>query len=148
MGFIELSGEYSLLLKRRALKALDWARRAFSEGDYDTCAREVEYAVQLYIKSLIYRVLGEERRGHDVRSLLEVLVSALMEKGAEEEASMIIDFIRSKRRFLAELSEAHTRATYGIFEYGEREARILLSIAKEIIELLKRIENRVFGGEA
>jgi HEPN domain-containing protein len=54
------------------------AEKASEEGDYDTAAREAEYFVQLYIKSLIYRVLGEERRGHDIRGLLGILASSLL----------------------------------------------------------------------
>ncbi len=57
-----MSGEYPALLKRRALNALRWAERSCNEDDYDTCAREAEYAAQLYVKSLLYRLLGEEVR--------------------------------------------------------------------------------------
>lgn len=68
-----MSGEYAVLLRKRALNALKWARRACSEGDYDMCALEAEYAAQLYLKSVLYRVLGEEVRDHDVRLSLAYL---------------------------------------------------------------------------
>ena len=70
-----MSGRYPILLRKRALNALKWAERAYNDGDYDTAVREAEYAVQLYIKSIIYRILGEEIRGHNIRELLGVLVS-------------------------------------------------------------------------
>ncbi len=135
------------MLRKRALNALKWARRAFSEGDYDTAVREAEYAVQLYAKSLIYRVLGEEVRGHSIRELLGVLASALVEEGREEEAGELIDYIRRHRRELAELTIAHTRAAYGLVEYGKREAEILLRIAEDVIEVLRSLEAKVFGEE-
>jgi len=143
----KLSGEYSALLKKRALNALKWAERAFNEGDYDTAVREADYAVQLYIKSLIYRILGEEVRGHNLRELLGILVSSLIEENFREEAEELIDYIRKHRRELAELSEAHIRATYGLMEYSRDGASILLRIAKNIINTLRDLEVRVFGKE-
>ncbi len=139
-----MSGEYPSLLRKRALNALKWAERAFMEGDYDTAMREAEYAVQLYIKSLIYRVIGEEVRGHNIRELLGLLASALLEEGLEEYSKRITDYIRRHRRELAELADAHTKATYGLFEYGRKEAETLLRIAKNIVEELKRIEEEIF----
>ena len=142
-----MSGEYPSLLRRRALSALKWAGRALEEGDYDTAVREAEYAVQLYVKSLIYRILGEEVGERNVRELLGVLASPLLEEGFEEEAGLLVDYVRRHRRELAELSYAHTRATYGLTEYGRSEAGLLLRIAREVIEVLGELEVRVFGGE-
>jgi HEPN domain-containing protein len=139
-----LSGRYPSLLKKRALSAYKWASRAFEEGDYDTCVRELEYSVQLYVKSLIYRISGEEVYGHNIRELLGILASILVEKGFESEAKEIIEYIRRNRRALAELEIGHTRAVYGLIEYGRREAEILMSIASEILNLLKMIEERIF----
>ncbi len=139
------SGEYPSLLKKRALTALKWAKRAFKEGDYDIAVNNAEYAVQLYVKSIIYRILGEERSCHDIRSLLGVLASALIEQGLNEEANLVIDFIRANRRPIAELSDAHTRAMYSLFEYGEKEAKILIKIAEDIIEMLQTLEEKIFG---
>ncbi|AEM38967.1 HEPN domain protein [Pyrolobus fumarii 1A] len=141
-----MSGEYAMLLRRRALNALRWAERACNEGDYDTCAREAEYAAQLYLKSLLYRVLGEEVRGHDIRELLAVLVSALLEQGLANEAGYVADYVRRHRRELAWLSEAHTRAAYGPVEYSRREAEIVLSTTKSVLRLAEELEEKLFGG--
>ncbi len=74
-----------------------------------------------------------------------VLASALIEQGLNEEANLVIDFIRAKRRPIAELSDAHTRAMYSLFEYGEKEAKILIKIAEDIIEMLQTLEEKIFG---
>ena len=140
-----MSGRYPILLRKRALNALKWAERAYNDGDYDTAVREAEYAVQLYIKSIIYRILGEEIRGHNIRELLGVLVSVLIEESFGTEANELIDYIRKHRRELAELSEAHTRAVYGLVEFGRRESGILLKIAKDILSVLKDLEVKIFG---
>ena len=142
-----MSGEYPALLRKRALKALEWSKRAFESSDYDTAAREAEYAAQLYVRSVIYRVRGEEVRGHNLRELLGVLLSSLMEEGLEEDAEFLADYLRKHRRELAELTEAHTRATYGLTEYGKREAELLLKIAESVIAVLKKLEAKIFGGE-
>lgn len=147
MCSINMSGEYAILLKKRALNALKWAEKAFQEEDYDTSVREVEYAVQLYIKSLIYRILGEEVRGHNIRELLGILTSALIEKGFEELAKELIDYIKLHRRELIELSDTHTRVVYGLVEYSRKEAELLIKIGKNIISMLKELEVKVFGEE-
>lgn len=144
-----MSGDYPMLLRRRALNALRWAERALEEGDYDTAAREAEYAAQLYLKSVIYRILGEEVRGHNIRELLGVLASALLEEGFSEEAGMLADYTRRKRRELAELSEAHARATYGLAEYTRAAAELLVRVARDVVETLRELEGRIFArGEA
>ncbi len=58
---------------------------------------------------------------------------------------MILDFIRSNRRLLAELEEARTRAVYSILEYSREQAKILVDIAEKVISLLKTIEEKIFG---
>jgi len=78
-----MSGEYGVLLRERALSALKWAQRAYDEGDYDFAALHAEYAVQLYLKSILYRIMGEEVRGHYVRELFGLLAASLMEQGLE-----------------------------------------------------------------
>lgn len=140
-----MSGEYGALLRERALSALKWAQRAYDEGDYDFAVLHAEYAVQLYLKSILYRIMGEEARGHDVRELFGLLAASLMEQGVEDLAREVMDYVRRHRRELIELSEAHTRATYGFIKYGEREAGLLLTIAKHVIEELKQLENKLFG---
>jgi len=140
-----VSGEYAETLRGRALSALKWAQRACQEGDYDTCALLAEYAAQLYLKSLIYRVTGEEVRVQSVRELLGVLAAALVEQGAEDFAREVSDYMRVHRRELAELSDAHTRAAYGLTGYGEKEATLLLRVAEQALEELRRLEERLFG---
>lgn len=133
------------VLRKRALNALKWAERAYDEGDYDTALREAEYGVQLYVKALLYRVMGEEVRGHDLRELMGVLAYALLEEGLEKLYGRVAEFIRRDRRMLAEFSVAHTRATYGLVEIGEKEAKILVDTARKTIKFLKELEEEIFG---
>ncbi len=122
------------------------AKRLLEEEEYDLAVHNAEYAAQLYAKSLLYRLSGEEWRGHSVRTLLGALALLAEEAELGEVAEQVVDFSRRNRRALAELDEAHTRSIYGVFEYSGDQASAILEVAKSVVELLKGIEERVFGG--
>jgi len=141
-----MSGRYPDLLKRRAESMMRLAERLLSEGEYDLAVLNAEYAARLYVKSVLLRLTGEEWKGHGVRTLLGAVALTAQGGGLRDVAEEIVDFTRRNRRMLAELEEAHTRSVYGPFEYSEEQARAILGLAKSIIELMKGIEERVFGG--
>jgi len=141
-----MSGSYSELLKRRAEAMARLAERLLEEGEYDLAVFNAEYAAQLYVKSLLYRLSGEEWRGHSVRTPLGALALTLEESGLGGVAERIYDFARRSRRALAELEEAHTRAIYGVLRYSREQAETLLSAAKAVIGVARRVEEEVFGG--
>ncbi len=122
------------------------AEKLLEEGEYDLAVFNAEYDTQLYIKSLLYRLSGEEWRGHNIRTLLGALVLVAEESGLREIAEKVYNFTRRNRRSLAELEEAHTRSIYGIFEYTRNQAETLVNIAKEVIKIVKEIEEKVFKG--
>jgi len=140
-----LSGEYSEVLRKRALSIFRWAEKTCEAGDYDICVLMAEYAVQLYLKSLIWRIRGEEVRGHSIGELFGVLTASIMEQGLKDLAEELVEYSRRRRREFAELSEARTRAVYGLIGYGEREAKLILAIARSVIEKLEEIEVKLFG---
>jgi len=76
-----VSGKYAEVLRGRALSALRWAERACEAGDYDICALMAEHGAQLYLKSLVYRVRGEEVGGTVSESCLEFLQLRLWSRG-------------------------------------------------------------------
>lgn len=132
-------------MKKRALTMLELAERLLRENKYDLTVLHAEYAAQLYLKSLLYRLTGEEHRGHNIRALLALLVETLEGENFETLADEVRRFVASNRRLLAELEEGHTRAVYGVFEYSRSQAERLLHIARDMIKLLSRIEREVFG---
>jgi len=140
-----MSGKYAEVLRRRALSTLRWAERACEAGDYDIWALMAEYAAQLYLKSLVYRVRGEEIGVHSIGELFGILTASLMEQGLRDVAEELAEYSHRHRRELAELSEAHTRAVYGFVGYGRREAELVLGIARFVIEKLGEIEVKLFG---
>ncbi|MEM4970844.1 MAG: HEPN domain-containing protein [Sulfolobales archaeon] len=58
-----MSGEYAILLRRRALSMLRLAERLVGEAEYDLAVLNAEYAAQLYVRSFLLRLAGEEWRG-------------------------------------------------------------------------------------
>ena len=143
-----MSGRYPDLLRRRAESMMRLAERLLSEGEYDLAVLNAEYAAQLYVKSVLLRLTGEEWRGHGIRTLLGAVALAAQGGGLGDVAENIVDFTRKNKRMLAELEEAHTRSVYGPFEYSEEQAKAIIELAKSIIQLMKGIEDRVFGGAA
>jgi len=121
------------------------AERLLGEGEYDLAVLNAEYAAQLYVKSLLLRLSGEEWRGHGVRTLLGALALVAEENGLREVAERIYGFVRGNKRVLAELEEAHTRSVYGVFEYSRGQAEVLVGAARSVVMLGKEIEKRVFG---
>ena len=138
-----VSGEYPAILKKRAQSMISLAERLLSEGEYDLAVLNAEYAVQLYVKALIFRISGEELRGHSIRVLMGFLASLLEEKGFRDLAVQITDYIRGNRRLLAELEEAHVKSVYGVFEYSEAQARRLVEVAKSLTRLFENVERGV-----
>lgn len=141
-----MSGRYPSLLRRRAESMMRLAERLLGEGEYDLAVLNAEYSAQLFVKSLLYRLSGEEWRGHSVRTLLGALALVAEGEGLRSVAERIYDFVRRNRRVLAELDEAHTRSVYGVFEYSREQAEVLVSAARLIVELVKEVEEEVFGG--
>ena len=115
-----------------------------SENELDLSVLHSEHATNLYLKAVLYRLTGEEYRGHNIRALLGVLATVLEEEGLRQEAEQVIDFLKRSRRELAELEEGHTRSIYGIYEYSQYQAKKLLEVAKSVIKLLEQIEQGIF----
>ena len=134
------------LLRRRALGLLERARRACREGDYDVCAFEAEYAAHMYLESVLYRLLGGEPRGCSINGLLRVLAAVLLEAGEDGLARAVVDYSRSRRSELDELSRAHGMAVYGDREYTGEEAGRLLRAAEGLVSMLEELEGRLFQG--
>ena len=55
-----MSDRYPNLLRRRAEAMIELAERLLSGGKYDLAVLNAEHATQLYVKSVLYRLSGEE----------------------------------------------------------------------------------------
>ncbi|MEB3778692.1 MAG: HEPN domain-containing protein [Desulfurococcales archaeon] len=135
-----MSGEYYLLLWRRAERFLLRAERDLNEGDYDGACFNSEEALQLAVKAVLYRYFGESLRIHGSRILLARLRNLLMEAGMESEASIISEFVSNNRVPLGILEESYIMARYGNITYGKSQAELCVKTAKKAFEVLRDIE--------
>ena len=135
-----MSGEYYLLLWRRAERFLLRAERDLNEGDYDGACFNSEEALQLAVKAVLYRYFGESLRIHGSRILLARLRNLLMEAGMESEASIISEFVSNNRVPLGILEESYIMARYGNITYEKSQAELCVKTAKKAFEVLRDIE--------
>ena len=95
------------------------------------------------LAKLLYRVSGEEWRGHNLRALLGALSMVLRQQGFHREADEVASYVKAERRLLSELEEAHVRVVYGVFEYSRKQAETLVNAAKSIVVMLRKVEGGV-----
>jgi len=132
------------VLRRRALAFLREAGRELEEGLYDLAAFHAEQAVQLYLKSMILRLSGEERRGHEVRELLAEIAFSLDVEGLGGLSERLKRLAKRYRRELRALEEAYYEARYKPYPYEKDEAEELVRAAKAIIGELGELERELW----
>ena len=131
------------ILRRRSELFLIEAEEDLRRGFYDLAAFHAEQALQLFLKSMIVSMSGEEVRGHGIRELLAMLTLSLEEEGLEQ-ALTLKEVARKYRRELIELEEAYYQVRYKPVLYDKEEAERLVKVSKEIMELLKKVEGELW----
>ncbi|MET1160331.1 MAG: HEPN domain-containing protein [Thermoprotei archaeon] len=123
------------ILKRRSIEFLKGARMALEGGLYDLSCFLAEQALQLYLKAVMLELVGEYPRTHSIRRLLGELNRVLKSRELE-------DFVRINRTRLSVLEDAYLIARYFVKEYSEEDAKDLLELVEETVELIKRIMSK------
>ena len=119
------------ILRRRALDFLEEARIALKRGSFDIACFLAEQSLQLYLKFALLKVLGDYPRTHGVRRLLGELNRVLGSEDLEE-------FIEANRARLSALEDAHLMARYFVKEYDAEDAKDMVKLAGETIEVVNR----------
>jgi len=127
-----LTREEAELLKKRALDMLKAAKSQMMEGALDLAAFLAEQAAQLYLKSVVLRLVGEIPRTHSVRELLAVLKQAT---GSPE----VEGFARRHRASLSRLESAYINSRYLPKSYELEEVKELVKIAEEVVSFAERL---------
>ncbi len=131
------SAERVRLLRRRALRFLEDARRALQDGFY------AEQAAQLYAKALLLELAGYVPTTHDVRDILGLIGETL----PEDLKQRLHAFSREHRHELAELTDIYTNARYGPRALTQEEATATLEVVEELLSLLDAVREEVRGVE-
>jgi len=124
------------LLRSIALKMLKFAKKSFSDEDYDIAAFLAEQAVQLFLKSVILERTGEVPRTHVIRQLFHIFENIF-----ENCADRVDVFVRENRSLLIRLEEAYLASRYPFKEYEMEEVRELIDFAEKVINFVKDIQS-------
>ncbi len=127
------------LLRKRALRFLEDAKRALQDGFYDIAGFYAEQAIQLYSKALLLELAGYVPTTHDIRDVLGLISKALPENLKQS----VRAFSRKYRRELAELVDIYTNARYGPRILTREEALIALEVAEKLLGLLNTVREKV-----
>jgi HEPN domain-containing protein len=105
-------------------------------GDYDIAALMADQAVQLCLKSAIFRVTGEIPRVHPIRQLFHIFGTAI------DRLDEVEEFIRKSRSLLIRLEDAYINSHCIPREYERDEAGELVTFAEEAVEFVKNLERK------
>ncbi|MBB5255088.1 HEPN domain-containing protein [Sulfurisphaera ohwakuensis] len=134
-----MSGNRVRLLKRRALRFLEEAKRDLSEGYYDIGAFHVEQALQLYVKAVIFELFGKDYEGHGIRELISYLSKLLKENGYDELSRKINELVGEYRQQLVAIEDAYIDSRYEYIEYERDDLEPLIEVSESIIKFLEEV---------
>ena len=120
------------LLKRRALDFLEEAKIALRRGSYDIACFLAEQALQLYLKFILLKIVGDYPRTHSIKRLLGEIARLT-------NSSELRNFMRVNRARILALEDAYLMARYFIKEYDEDDANDMIKLVEEIINLVNKI---------
>ena len=121
------------LLKRRAKAFLESARADYARGDYDLVLFHIEQFLQLYLKYLLYRRIGDYPK---TCSLIRLLRDVMRVYGD----NVLKEFYEENMEALYLLEEAYIASRYLPREYDREIAERILGFAKKALEVLECLE--------
>ncbi len=128
-----MAKNYMEILKKRAKAFLEIAEHDYSRGYYDLVLFHVEQFLQLYLKYLLYRRIGDFPKTH----LLIRLFKDVLKVYDNEDLKR---FYEENLEILYLLEEAYISSRYIPREYDEEIARRILDFSKKALEVLEWLE--------
>lgn len=119
-------------LKDRAERFLKNAFELFQKEEYDLSAFNLEQAVQLWIKYLLWVKIGDWPKTHYLSELVETLAKTY-------ESEEILKFYQERELFFDDLSDAYFTSRYYPREYTKNSVSQLIKNTKEFLELTVKI---------
>jgi len=120
------------LLKKRSKEFLEEAKIALERGSYDVACFLAEQSLQLYLKSVLLKLVGDYPRTHSIRRLLGEIVRIT-------DNVEIKEYARENRIRLSNLEDAYLMARYFIKEYLREDAADMIKTAEETMERIRDI---------
>lgn len=128
---MSLSRSEAEVLRRRYAEFLEEARSALNRGFYDVACFLAEQSLQLYLKYVLLKLVGDYPRTHSVRMLLGEISRAL---GSTE----LEGFSRVNRTRLLALEDAYMMARYFVKEYTREDAEDMVKLVEEVVDIVGR----------
>lgn len=129
--------EDTQFLKKRAVEFWERAKEDFQKQRYNLCALDVEQAVQLWLKYLIFQKAGDFPRTH----YLDILINNLVELYQSLELRR---FYKQNALQFKSLEDAYLTSGYLPKEFNQEEAKKFISFAKTIFKILEKATNEKF----
>ncbi len=124
--------ELHYVLCKRSLEYLKASEDSLNKGLYDVSGVLAQMSAELSIKATILFLGYSFPETHEIRKLLSILSSLTLR-------DEIQNFVKSRRGELILLENARTRGQYLSYGLDGEDAEVCLKIAKEIINLMKKI---------
>lgn len=125
------------LIRDRALRMLNSAKKNLIDGDYDIAAFMADQAVQLYLKSVILELTGEMPRTHAIRQLFTII------RTISAKPNDVDMFVSRNRSLLIRLEDTYISSRYFPREYEKEEAEELILFAEEVVKFVKHLRSEM-----
>lgn len=132
-----LMTEETSFLKKRAKEFWERAREDFQKGRYNLCALDVEQAVQLWLKYLIFLQAGDFPKTHYFDRLIYSLADIY-------NSSKIKEFYKTNILQFTSLEDSYLTSRYLPKEFSKEEAEKLTEFANELFKVLEKFSNEKF----
>jgi HEPN domain-containing protein len=114
-------------LKKKAKYFEDEAREAYEKSRHTMVLFFLEQAIQLYLRYLIYKRIGDYPKIHNLRILFENL-NKLVD---------ISKFVSENEEIIDLLTTSYIEAKYAMMEYSKKSAEISLKFLEKFKEKFK-----------
>ncbi len=127
-----MSKDYGEHLKRRARAFLRNAEYNFENGEYDLVLFHIEQFIQLYLKYLLYRKIGDYPKTHSLTRLFHNIMRIYNDRLRKlYEDNMVILYL---------LEESYITSRYIPREYDRDIAERVLKFSRKVLEVFECLE--------
>jgi len=126
-------------LKERAREFFEEAKELFNKKRYNLSAFNLEQAIQLFLKYLIGKKLGDWPKTHYLSELIPDLVKVY-------QAKKILKFYRENELFFENLESAYFISRYFPKKFSENSLRQLFEKSEKFFKLVKEEIKEDFYG--
>ena len=130
-----MENRYADFLKKRAKAFLESAQADFERGNYDLVLFHVEQFLQLYLKHLLFKKIGDYPKTHFLIRLMRSVMKVYNENRLQE-------FYEKNLETMYLLEEAYIASRYLPRQYDKEIAERILKFADKVLKVLEWLEKR------